>query len=253
MGERIQRNPCRRSGPRQNDPAHRNVGTSVGPRGTQATHAHRRHAPSYCARYPPQNWTVLHACAAVTRATMGVSALHPTGCGSASRSSGTTACVPQPRSSSSDYVGTQHNTYATQQHVCNTAQLLQHRSTKCCNTGQLRVAGVWAVPHRRTTCSHARLVQSVQEAHARYAVHDLPRHVRLIAWQRTLLPVTVCSDFAHAVAALQRMAAAAGSKADRAALLARYLKHPGRKTFPVVRVHPFRGASHFSVTRSIRA
>ena len=54
MGERIQRNPCRRSGPRQNDPAHRNVGTSVGPRGTQATHAHRRHAPSYCARYPPQ-------------------------------------------------------------------------------------------------------------------------------------------------------------------------------------------------------
>ena len=198
------------------------------------------------------NWTVLHACAAVTRATMGVSALHPTGCGSASRSSGTTACVPQPRSSSSDYVGTQHNTYATQQHVCNTAQLLQHRSTKCCNTGQLRVAGVWAVPHRRTAYSHARLVQSVQEAHARYAVHDLSRHVRLIAWQRTLLPVTVCSDFAHAVAALQRMAAAAGSKADRAALLARYLKHPGRKTFPVVRVHPFRGASHFSATHSIR-
>ena len=84
-------------------------------------------------------------------------------------------------------------------------------------------------------------------------MHDIPRHVRLIAWQRTLLPVTVCSDFAHAVAALQRMAAAAGSKADRAALVARYLKHLGRKTFPVVRVHPFRGASHFSVTHSIRA
>jgi hypothetical protein len=128
----------------------------------------------------------------------------------------------------------------TAQHVCNTARhaRLQHRSTKCCNTGQLSVAGVWAVPHRRTPCSHARLVQSVQEAHARYAVHDLPRHVRLIAWQRTLLPVTVCSDFAHTVAALQRMAAAAGSKADRAALVARYLKHLGRKTFPVVRVHP---------------
>ena len=245
MGERIQRNPCRRSGPRQNDPAHRNVGTSVGPRGTQATHAHRRHAPSYCARYPPCASRVRGShtcndgcqCAASDRLRQCQSIV---GCNS--------VCATAPFL----VVGLCWN---TAQHVCNTAQhaRLQHRSTKCCNTGQLSVAGVWAVPHRRTTCSHARLVQSVQEAHARYAVHDLPRHVRLIAWQRTLLPVTVCSDFAHAVAALQRMAAAAGSKADRAALVARYLKHLGRKTFPVVRVHPFRGASHFSVTHSIRA
>ena len=247
MGERIQRNPCRRSGPRQNDPAHRNVGTSVGPRGTQATHAHRRHAPSYCARYPPQTGLCFtrarqsHVQRWVSVRCIRQAAAVPVD----RRVQQRVYHSPVPRRRTM----LEHSTTRMQ----HSTTRLQHRSTKCCNTGQLRVAGVWAVPHRRTACSHARLAQSVQEAHARYAVHDLPRHVRLIAWQRTLLPVTVCSDFAHAVAALQRMAAAAGSKADRAALVARYLKHLGRKTFPVVRVHPFRGSSHFSVTHSIRA
>jgi hypothetical protein len=189
----------------------------------EARNAHRCHAPSYCARYPPTNanWTVLDACAAVTCAMIGLR-----GC------TRRAAAVPINR---------------PVQSACATAPMLEHVATQI-NTDQLSVAGVRAVPHRRTACSYPRLVQSVQEAHARYAVHDLPRHVRLIVGQRALLPVTACSDFAPACAAVQRMAAAAGSKADRAALFARHLKHPGRKTFPIVRVQPSEATSDSLVT-----
>lgn len=142
--------------------------------------------------------------------------------------------------------------------------------------------GVRAIPHRRTADGHDQLAQRVQEVHSGDAMHSLPRCARARASRRTAVPpsrrgvaarsrstrgerlnrtVRTNERLLSQSKARQGRAAigpahrcgcgvAAGSKADRAALRAQYLKNAGQKTFPIVRAQSPTAATSESLVHS---